>query len=279
MILVAEFTTNHFGHPRLLQQMLREASHAGADFVKLQRKNVEAFYLDGKLDSPYESPFGTTYREYRTALELSPDTFRQFDDWSRKHDTPWFATVQDIPSLYEMVGYDLPMYKISSCRSTKTEFLREVGTLVPHDKTIVISVAGQNLGSIEMIIDIFPNHPLIINHCVAVYPCPLKMLRLGNIEVLKRKFESDRIKIGYSGHEVGLPATRAVIDMGVHYLERHFCITRNSFVHHLACALEPDEFAQIRTCQQETLPDEAFEVSFGASEQERQFLLDQEYGK
>ena len=42
--IVAELTTNHFGDRKRLTQLVRSAKSAGADFVKVQARNVETFY-------------------------------------------------------------------------------------------------------------------------------------------------------------------------------------------------------------------------------------------
>ena len=48
--IVAEFTTNHLGNMNLLARMVEAAKAAGADCVKIQRKDVEEFYSKEKLD-------------------------------------------------------------------------------------------------------------------------------------------------------------------------------------------------------------------------------------
>jgi|2_EtaG_2_1085320.scaffolds.fasta_scaffold00326_5 N-acetylneuraminate synthase len=277
MILVAEFTVNHFGHPLLLERMFDVAIQSGCDFVKLQKKDVESFYSSEKLASPYHSPFGITYGDYRSSLELSISEFKRFDEKARDK---WFATVQDIKSLHEMLEFDLPMYKIASCNTNNVELLREAAKSVPTNKIIVLSVAGRTLAEISDLIDVFPHHQLIVNHCVAIYPCPPEELRLGNIKVLIDEFQSDRVKIGYSGHEVGLEASLFVMKLGVYYLERHFCLNRSaSFVHHRACSLEPHEFTKLAKLKNDQpLPNSSFATSFGESWQESKFLRDQVYG-
>jgi len=272
MIIVAEFTINHFGHPTLLHRMVAAAIGCGCDYIKLQRKDVETFYSQDRLNSSYNSPFGTTYRDYRTALELPLDEFKKIS-------CPWFVTVQDTQSLREMLEFDLPMYKIASCNSSNKDLLLEASQTIPKDRTIVISVAGQNLKTIQKTIDFFPNHSLIINHCVAIYPCPSEKLKLGNIPILIKEFGSNRIKIGYSGHEIGLEATYAVMEMGIYYLERHFCMNRSSFIHHTSCSLEPNEFAKIKNGGEHNLPKSAFASSFKTSELESRFLVQQVYGQ
>ena len=60
--IVAELTTNHFGDRQRLGTLVRSAKAAGADFVKVQARNVETFYSKEELSSEYKSPFGNTFR-------------------------------------------------------------------------------------------------------------------------------------------------------------------------------------------------------------------------
>ena len=71
VVVVAGLTTNHFGDRGRLEKMVRASHAAGADYVKVQKCDVETFYSPEQLASPYGSPFGTTFREYRRKLELT----------------------------------------------------------------------------------------------------------------------------------------------------------------------------------------------------------------
>ncbi|KKN79767.1 hypothetical protein LCGC14_0336220 [marine sediment metagenome] len=293
--IVAEFTTNHLGNMTLLHRMVQKAKAAGADSVKLQRKDIDAFYTQEQLDRPYASPCGKTYREYREAFELFGNDWQEVFWWCEGNKIPWFVTPQDLLSLEWAVG---PCYcgesriKLSSTNARNREFVQHAANVIPTDYEIVVSVAGQTLPEIERIVNLFRDHcRLWILHCVAEYPCPPERLRLGNIAELRKHFGCDQIHIGYSGHEVGyLPTLAAVEQFGAEMIERHFCMSRNSFAHHIECSLEPDEFKAMvdavrdahdngNQAAYESVPAEAYRTEFGISEQERPFLENQQYGR
>jgi len=284
---VAEFTTNHMGNLNVLLRMVEQAAKSGCDLIKMQKKDVKAFYSEEKLASPYRSPYGDTYEDYRTIFEFDDEDFQRFDQKCKECKVSWFSTVQDLPSMEFMLKFDLPAYKIASCNSRNVEFLKEVSRNIPRSKEMVISVAGCTLKEIEQTIALFPHHRLNILHCVAEYPCKEINLRLGNIPILKEKFGSERIRIGYSGHEVGLIPTYAAANLGAAMIERHFCLSRCSFVHHIECSLNPAEFMQmtsnirnlpLKPLYQDLLPPCAFHSGFGMSEREIPFLVQQTYG-
>ena len=286
-IFVAEFTTNHMGNLNLLFKMVDSAKEAGADYIKMQKKDVKSFYTKDKLNSEYISPYGKTYQDYREIFEFSKDDFVRFDKKCKDVGIKWFTTVQDIPSLNEMIEYDLPIYKVASCNSYNKEFLSAMRSNIDKGKTLVISVAGRTLEDIDKILKTFDGYKIFLLHCVAEYPCRPENLRLGNIKRLKKEFENDDIKVGYSGHEEGITASLAAIDFGANMIERHFCQSRYSFVHHIECSLEPDEYKQMINLSEEKdlkkyyipyLPPVAFEEKFGMSEIESEFLLKNRYG-
>lgn len=70
-------------------------------------------------------------------------------------------------------------------------------------------------------------------------------------------------------------------------VERHFALSRHSFVHHIECSREPPEFAEmVRIARREEslapyaerLPRSAFEASYGMTDMEKSFLKDHTYG-
>lgn len=284
---VAEFTTNPMGNFHLLMRMLEAAALTGCDYVKMQKKDVEHFYSPEQLSRHYPSPYGTTYRDYRSIFEFTRDEFDRFDRRCKQLGQKWFSTAQDIPSLEFLLPYDLGLYKVASSRCKDLAFLRDFASIIPRRAGVVLSVAGADLGEIEQALACFPNHAILLNHCVAVYPCPPDRLKLGNIPVLKEAFGSSRIRIGYSGHERGLAGSYAAVAMGADCVERHFCISRNSPVHHIDCSLVPAEFSEMVSRLKSggdllalygpTIPEAAFESHFGMSEREKSFLVDQTY--
>lgn len=285
---VAEFTTNHMGNLNLLLRMVERAAWAGADAIKMQKKDVERFYSREKLDSAFLSAYGKTYRDYRTIFEFAEEDFIRFDHKCRAYGIEWFCTVQDVASLEFMLRFDLKRYKVASSNARNRPLLEEVARSIPRDRGIVISVAGCGLEEIEESLSIFPHHPIWLLHCVAQYPCPPEALRLGNIPELKKRFASDRIRIGYSGHEEGILPSLAAVDLGAEVVERHFCLSRHSFVHHIECSLEPEEFRELvdkahdrkrAGTGYESLPAATFTTQFGMTPVERTFLVEQTYGR
>jgi N-acetylneuraminate synthase len=287
---VAEFTTNHLGNFNLLIKMAEKAADAGCSLIKMQKKDVYSFYTPEKLNTPYESPYGKTYAEYREIFEFDGSDFQKFDRSCKAHGIPWFATVQDIPSLEFLLNFDLGIYKVASVNIRNSDLVSAITSNVPKDREIIFSTGGGTIKEIECILKKFTDYKKItILHCVAEYPCEAENLRLGNIPELIRLFSAQNIEIGYSGHEEGYIPSLVAVGLGAKMLERHFCVSRASFVHHIDCSLEPDEYKNLIGLvnnmssdrlldYKKDLPDEAMRSFFGMSKAESDFLLGGRYG-
>jgi N-acetylneuraminate synthase len=289
---VAEFTTNPMGNLNLLLKMTREAKAAGCSLIKMQKKDVGSFYSKQKLESPYISPYGKTFRDYREIFEFDEYQFKRFDEECRSVGIGWFATAQDIPSLEFLARFDLPIYKVASTNIGNEALLRGIAADIPKSKELVVSTAGASLWQIENALNILSGFSKTwVLHCVAEYPCPNANCKLGNIPELRSRFESPDVAIGYSGHEEGYLPTLAAVSHGAKMVERHFCVSRESFVHHIECSLEPAEYAEligiIRNAAsaeelaqyRDKLPPGALSASFTMSEKEADFLVEGKYGR
>ena len=287
---VAEFTTNHLGNLNLLLKMVDKAAECGCTLIKMQKKDVKSFYTQEKLATKYESPYGHTYGEYREMFEFDHEDFERFDKQCKKNKISWFSTVQDIPSLDFLIEYDLPMYKIASTNIRNKQLLEEMAKKIPIEKEIVISTGGATIDEIDLAVKTFSSFKkLTILHTVAEYPCPMIHCKLGNISELIRKYKSEKVDIGYSGHEEGYLPSIVAVSLGCKMIERHFCISRHSFAHHIECSLEPDEYQKFIQLvsnstedelkkYQEMIPKDAMRSWFGMSDVEHSFLIDQKYG-
>jgi len=283
-IFVAEFTTNHMGNLNVLLRMVEKAAEAGASLIKMQKKDVENFYSQEKLNSSFLSPYGKTYRDYRSIFEFSLDDHKRFDKHCRDYGIGWFATAQDKSSLDFLIEFDLPMYKVASCNATDLDFIQYI--MSRTDKPLVVSTGGTNLDDIDKVVELV-DRPLHILQCTSTYPCPLEDLHLGNIPILKERYANQaHVSVGYSGHELGIEPSILAAKLGAEMIERHFTLTRTTFVHHIECSIEPEEYkkmvSRIHTnnfiigLSSEEI-EKASKVHFGMTKSQEKFLVDNTY--
>jgi len=71
LFLIAEIGINHNGDLDIAKQLIQEASDAGFDAVKFQKRSIDKVYTKEFLDGPRESPWGKTQRDQKMGLEFT----------------------------------------------------------------------------------------------------------------------------------------------------------------------------------------------------------------
>src|SRR5690349_17916050 len=114
LFLIAEIGINHNGSLDLARRLIDVARECGADAVKFQKRTIERVYSRAFLDGPRQSPWGTTQREQKNALELGEHEYRAIDAHCRAAGIEWFASPWDVESQRFLQSFDLRFNKIAS---------------------------------------------------------------------------------------------------------------------------------------------------------------------
>jgi len=233
--LIAEIGINHNGDINIAKQLIDEATLAGFDAVKFQKRDVNLVYSKEILDTPRESPWGTTTREQKNALEFNFDDYKKIDNYCKSKNIDWFASAWDLNSLKFLNKFNLKYNKIASAMIVDEVFLNEVAN---DRKYTFISTGMSTLKNIEVAVDIFKknNCPFELMHSVSTYPMEVEDANLLTINSLKKYFNC---KVGYSGHEDGVAVSLAATSLGISSLERHITLSRSMYGSDQAASLEP----------------------------------------
>lgn len=234
VFIVAEIGINHNGDVRIAKQLIDMAKRAGCDAVKFQKRTIDIVYPEGFLDSPRESPWGTTQREQKEALEFGKDEYDEIDRYCREVGIDWFASAWDVPSQLFLCQYRLKYNKIPSPLIAHRELLE---TIAREQKPTFISTGMSTYEQIDEAVKIFRRYecPFVLMHCISEYPAPEHSLNLRCITELRHRY---RCPIGYSGHEVTMiPGVLAAM-MGAVAIERHITIDRAMYGTDQAASLE-----------------------------------------
>ena len=236
VFIIAELGTNHMGDIQNAKKLIDAAAFAGCDAVKLQKKNVEKIYTKEFLDSPIESPWGSTQRDMRQHREFNDNQFKQIDLHCKRKKIPWFVSCWDVETQIHMRKFRTKFNKIASAMLIHEKLLH---TIAEEKKYTFISTGMSSLKDIEKAVKIFRKYhcPFELMHCHSAYPMPIEEANLKLIPFLRKKF---RCKVGYSGHEaaatyVSLPA----VFLGATSIERHITLDRASYGTDQAASLEP----------------------------------------
>lgn len=238
-IIVAEMSINHLGMVNILKEMIISAKESGADYIKLKIKNIDNYYDKNNKWRNFE------FNKYRKSLELSKDDFFIINDFCKDNNIKWFSTIHDIEGLNFIKQFDVPFYKIASMDSKNLGLVNNVISICKEqNKPLVMSLGGKSDKDTDILINKITKNNIFcyLLHTVSIYPTPTSKSNIPYIIRLKNKYENDKIKIGYSGHEEGYGATILSSIIGVSMIERHFSLSRDINIHHIKSSLLPNEF-------------------------------------
>ncbi|WP_311269009.1 N-acetylneuraminate synthase family protein [Sphingobium sp. WCS2017Hpa-17] len=236
--VIAELTTNHFGDRGRLERMVRAAKAAGANFVKIQKRDVESFYSREQLAAPYKSPFGTTFADYRHQLELSDDDFGYLDGLCKQLGIQWFASALDVKSYRELMDLGSAMIKLPSTISEHTDYLSMVARTC--DRPIVLSTGMTDKAFENWVLETFKASPqLYLLQCNSAYPTPAEDCNVGVVRHYDRlSREQPQIVAGYSSHDAGWFGSALAVAAGARMVEKHVKLGNTEWAHFDAVALD-----------------------------------------
>ena len=96
LYLIAEIGINHNGSLEIARKLIEAAADAGFDAVKFQKRTVDKVYSKELLDSPRESPWGTTQRDQKMGLEFKREQYQEIDSHCKSLGIAWSASAWDV---------------------------------------------------------------------------------------------------------------------------------------------------------------------------------------
>lgn len=246
VLIVAEITTNHFGDRERLKVMIRLAKQAGADYIKLQKRDVESFYKAETLAKPFKSPFGSTFRDYRIGLELTKEDFEWVDQFCKEIGIGWFASILDEPSFDLIKQFNPALIKLPSTISEKKSYLEKVGAEWKNGLVISTGMTGSDYE--QFILQSFCKaREIYLLQCTSAYPTPENDAGIGVIRHYRDLSLQDlRIIPGFSSHDIGSLCSQMAVAAGAKMIEKHVKLGSVQWAHfdEVALDLSTDEFTK-----------------------------------
>lgn len=242
--VVAEIGINHNGSLDLARALIDAAADAGADAVKLQKRDIEAVYSAADLDKPREHPFGgpQTNRRQKEALEFSWHQHDELSCYAASRGLDYGLSFWDPGSVRvgaEFLG--LPWVKVASCHvANRDEALVEacVATGLP----LLASTGACADEDVRWLLTAAAGRQLALLHCVSTYPCEDRDVNLAAIVTMRRAYG---LPTGYSGHERGVALSVCAVALGACVIERHLTLDRSMYGSDQAASLEPAGFRRM----------------------------------
>jgi sialic acid synthase len=219
--VIAEIGHNHQGDLQLCKAMITAAKEAGADAVKLQKRDNKTLYTEEFYNSPYnsENAYGATYGLHREALEFNRTQYVILQDHAEKLGITFFATAFDIPSADFLADLDVPAIKIASGDLKNHALLEHVANL---DIPIILSTGGGTMEDCIAADEIC--QPDAILQCTSGYPARHEELNIACIDTFLDVFPD--ALIGFSDHSNGIAMAPIAYALGARIIEKHFTLDR-----------------------------------------------------
>jgi sialic acid synthase len=236
--VIAEIGHNHQGSLENCKQLFIRAKEAGANAVKLQKRDNKKLYTKTFYNSIYDNrhSYGETYGQHREFLEFGISEYKELFALAKELNITFFATPFDIPSLEFLEKLGCPFYKVASSDITFIQLIKKINET---KKPIIISTGFSTFEDIDRIKNNvnFQNDVAFL-HCVSSYPAEPQEVNLRVIEEMNKKYENNII--GYSSHDSGLLISWTSYLFGSRIVEKHFTISRSLKGTDHGMSLEPD---------------------------------------
>ena len=236
VFITAEIGINHNGDISIAKQLIDVANKCDCNAVKFQKRTVEKVYSKEILDTPRESPWGTTTREQKLGLEFTKKEYDEIDEYCKQKGIDWYASSWDIDSQNFLKNYNLKYNKVASAMLTNNELL---DVIAQERKHTFISTGMSTTEQIKNAVDIFKKSdcPFELQHSNSTYPMKLEEANMKCIETLRKEFDCN---VGYSGHEDSSYIVCVIATVfGATSIERHITLNRAMYGSDQAASLEP----------------------------------------
>ncbi len=240
--IVAEMSANHGLDFDQAVRIIRAASEAGADAVKLQTYTPETMTID--VHNDYFRIRGTIW-ENRSLYDLYGEAFTPWE-WQHKlqeiaHDLGlhFFSTPFDTTAVDFLEGLEVPVYKVASFEIVDMPLLRYIGAT---GKPVIMSTGMASLAEIDEAVGELVNsgsESVVLLKCTSSYPAPPEEMNLLTIPNLSEAFG---VPCGLSDHTLGLEMAVGAVALGACLVEKHLTLSRKTPGPDTAFSMEPNEF-------------------------------------
>lgn len=225
VFVTAEIGINHNGDMKICKKLIDGAAFAGCDAVKFQKRTIEKVYTKEYLDSYRESPWGTTQRQQKEALEFNENEYDEIDRYCKEKGIEWFASAWDLDSQVFLKKYNFKHNKIASAMLVNDDLVEMVAK---EGKHTFIATGMSTYEEIDHVVEIMKKYgcPFELMHCNSTYPMPREDANLLLIPELRRRYGCD---VGYSGHEAGRIVSTSAVALGATSIERHITLDNTMY--------------------------------------------------
>lgn len=219
--IIAEMSANHGGSLDNALEIVRQASEAGADCLKIQTYTADSLTID--CDNEYFKIKDGLWDGYKL-YDLYKEAYTPYE-WQglikeecEKCGIDFLSTPFDRDAVDFLESLGVGAYKIASFELVDIPLIEYTAS---KGKQMIISTG---MGSIEEIQDAVDacrradNEHIVLLKCCSEYPAPWADMHLGNIPDMRARFG---VPIGLSDHSEGSLGAVVGVSLGACVVEKH----------------------------------------------------------
>lgn len=235
-----ELGINGNGQPWLYADMIAAFAESGADGSKVQVRTVDVTYSREYLDGPRDSPWGSTQRDQKEALELSMQDHHDLSNLAAELVQDYTASCWDARGLDDFVSAAEPNWlKIASPLITDLALLRAHRA---QGLPLVMSTGMSSREEIDAAVETLGTDGLVLLVCTSAYPAKPQDVHLSRIETYRERYG---VPVGLSYHGEEIAPVLGAVALGACFIEVHGTLSRDMYGSDQQCSFLPDEFQEL----------------------------------
>ena len=162
--IIAEIGINHNGSLENCKKMIMLSKLAGAEYVKIQKRNPDVCVPEHQKNKRKNTPWGEmSYLEYKYKIEFNEEQIKELVDYSNSLGITFFASVWDVDSAKLMAKYT-KIAKLGSASINDLELCKVTRELFDF---VIISTGMSTEEEIEQAVKY--SQPDVIMHTNSTY--------------------------------------------------------------------------------------------------------------
>ncbi|MCK4809401.1 MAG: N-acetylneuraminate synthase family protein [Candidatus Omnitrophica bacterium] len=237
--IIAEVGINHEGNFQKAIQIVDAAVESKADCIKFQ------CHIAGKEMIPTDMKPGKISEESLWDIikrcELTEEEEIQIKKYCEEKGIIYLSTPFSREAADRLERMGVLAFKIGSGECNNLPLIEHIAR---KGKPMILSTGMNDMESIRKSVEIIQKYgvPLMLMHCVSMYPAPYDKVHLPSIVQLREKFD---LPVGLSDHSLGIYTCLGAVAFGAVMLEKHFTISRKWPGPDNPISIEPEELKEL----------------------------------
>ncbi len=240
-VIIPEIGINHFGSLKIAKKIVDNAIKAGAKIIKTQTHIPDKeMSSEARFIKPGNSNLNIYAIIKNNSLSLSNE--QKLKNYIESKGCEYLSTPFCIEAAEFLNEIGVKAFKIGSGEFNNLPLIEKICSF---KKPIILSTGMNPQNSILKTVKFLKkyNAKFLLNYCVNLYPTPLKLINLKEINFLKKIGYKNLI--GYSDHSKGLSASISSIFQGSLAIEKHFCLSKKRNGPDIECSMDQIELSYL----------------------------------